>query len=277
MTALLSVYIPEVIYQDKTGKRLSSAIREKNRPRNWYNGFTRSVLNHKSSPGLNRFYEDYEILSSGVSGEISTPYFGQPFNGSQFEYNARYFLYINLPKSKTIWKNPNISLVIEVEFDILDINDELITISYLTSAYDEVIDSESIYMAGQNTITRYRPLTQDFYEVTFMRNMKEENIKLLEKNNQTTTGMRVRWYYNETVKPWAKYKSDNRNFIVLANILQETEDFDRFRKTLLATRSEFLRSFSWNSSLCEKGTLGKNPIKTVFFIHGRSHGGRYCI
>ena len=263
LTALLSVYIPEVIYRDQTEKRLGSAIREKNRPRNWYNGFTRSVLNHKSTSGLNRFHEDYEILSSGVSGEISTPYFGQPFNGSQFEYNARYFLYINLPKSKKIRKNPNISLVIEVEFDILDINDEQITISYLTSAYDEVIDSESIYMAGQNTITRYRPLTQDFYKVSFIRNMKEENIKLLEKNNKTTTGMKVRWYYNETVKPWAKYKSDNRNFIVLANILQETEDFDRFRKTLLATRSEFLRSFSWNSGLCEKGTLGKNPIKEL--------------
>ena len=32
LTALLSVYIPEVIYQDRTGKQLNSAIREKNRP-----------------------------------------------------------------------------------------------------------------------------------------------------------------------------------------------------------------------------------------------------
>ena len=258
MRILLSYNIPEVIYQDRTGTRFGSAIREKNRTKNWYNGYTRSLLNHKSTDaGLDRYYEDYEIISSGVSGEISTPYFGQPFNASLFEYNARYLLYINL-KSKTLRKNPNISLVIEVEFDILDINDERLTIQEESS----VEDYESIFLTGLNTIRRYRAPTQDVYQVSFIRNIQEENMKLLE--NKTTTGMRVRWFYTEPVKPQAKYKSDNRYFIVLANILQETEDLDKFIEVLQTARFEFLKSFSWNSGLCEKGSLGSKPIKELF-------------
>ena len=256
---MFSYNIPEVIYQDRTGRRFDSAIRENNRPRNWYNGYTRSLLNHESvDSGLDRFYEDYEISSSAVSGEISTPYFGQPFNASQFEYNARYLLYINIPHYKKIMKNPNISLVIEVELDILDINDERLTIQ----EESRVDDYETVYLAGLNTITRSRPATQEVYQVSFIRNIKEENIKLLQ--NKTTTGMRVRWHYSEPVKPQAKYKSVNRYFIVLANILQETEDLDKFLEILLTSRFQFLKSFSRNSGFCEKGSLKSNPTKELF-------------
>ena len=72
MTALLCVYIPEVIYQDRTRKKLGSAIREKNRP-TWSPGLELQQDQADQGGGLQHLH----LLSGQAQAEF------QPGGGHQ--------------------------------------------------------------------------------------------------------------------------------------------------------------------------------------------------
>ena len=94
------------------------SLKEENKFKNWYLGYTKVELPYKRHPIGNRniFEYLYTIRTTAVSGLIKTPFFGQNFTEDNFMKNLDVNLYVRLNENFTNIGS-NITMVVDIELD----------------------------------------------------------------------------------------------------------------------------------------------------------------
>ena len=194
--------------------KIMKSFLEKDKFFNWYKGESKLCFPSVRSRGRKEFFPK----TSAVSGTFSTPHFGEKFSEEDFDLELSFHISIYVPEE--IRKNGSISLVIDIDYDI---EENLLT---RLAEFLKVYGSEADYYDREQlntTLKKYKkkfPLKGDeYYIVAYTRDMYESDYQLWKSKRHI--GMRVSWYYNDTVLPDQKYLSDNKEFISLVNTVHE--------------------------------------------------------
>ena len=196
--------------------KIMKSFFEKDKFFNWYKGESKLWFPSVRSRGRKDFFPK----TSAVSGTFSTPHFGEKFSAEDFDLELSFHISIYVPEE--IRKNGSISLVIDIDYDI----EETWSVHILFTEFLKVYGSEADWHDRKllnTTLKKYKkefPLKGDeYYTVAYTRNMFESDYQLW--TSKRHIGMRVSWYYNDTVLPDQKYLSDNQEFIALVNAVHE--------------------------------------------------------
>ena len=218
---------------------------EKDKFFNWYKGeselsFPYIFVRTSSS------YNGKKLLSktAAVSGQFSTPYFGETFHEEEFVLELTFYFSIYVPEE--IRRNGRISLMIDIDYDI----------------EESIFSSEAIRLGGSSagfwdreklnaTLKKYKKEFSlhgdEYYFFDFKRQKSQSQYKLWKSKRHT--GMRVSWYYNVTVQADQKYLGENQEFISLVNALHENRT--GLKEKLMRKRHEIINEDGW----CDTGRL----------------------
>ena len=229
--------------ENKYKKRTS--LMEKDRYLNWYTGETQLMF-----PSVN-FYPN----TSAASGRFSTPNFGETFHEDDFVLELVFHISIYVPEE--IRKNGSISLVIDIDYDIggtvFSSKDEILKV------YGSKWKNAEVLSADHKKYKKEFSLQGDtYYKVAYTRAMTPSRYEMWKSKRHT--GMRVSWYYNDTVQPDQKYLSDNQEFIALVNAVHENRT--GLREELKRARHEFLSYYKGNDCDDYYGRLEKSSRHT---------------
>ena len=230
-----------------------SSFFEKDMFFNWYKGESMlefPSIKKKSRWGLYQGYVTrFSPQTSAVSGSFSTPYFGEIFHEEDFELGLFFYINIYVPDKER--ENGSISLVIDINYDIEGKKE------YAYVSCSDTCSSFEMLNATEKKYKKEYSLKGDvFYIVSFVRRIRRD-----ESTYQRHTGMRVSWYYNDTVQPDQKYLSDNQEFITLANAIHENRT--GIRKELMRERHEALNHGNDVDAFCceYEGCSSKTDLK----------------
>ena len=174
----------------KTVMKNLSLIEEQNRYYNWYFGLTNIDLPYwgQNSPCTDSADKDCAehklrqfVLTKATSGIISTQYFGDNFDTNKIQEHFRYAINIGPPLQQK--DNPNITLYIEVEKNILGTFD-----TFFSSSEDSV-----------TTLLKELSPPKSGHSYLLSRKISPEEINELQEN--LMPGFRLKWYYNEVLYP----------------------------------------------------------------------------
>ena len=172
--------------------------------RKWYLGLSQIALPYyrTSMEKMLYFYNTY-----ASSGELTTPLYGEPWNISNFDRALFYQVRIIQP-----WKDIErpVSIVFQLEQDILT---EL-------TGLDEMGSSDWNFHKDETnkTIEGSMPIgNRNYYYIYLTRKISNEEAANIRREKMP--GMKVKWYYNDTVPVEKNFKSENRKFVRLVNIL----------------------------------------------------------
>ena len=226
-----------------------SSFFEKDMFFNWYKG--ESKLNFPSLKKKPYNVTRFSPETSAVSGSFSTPYFGEIFHEEDFELGLSFDIYIYVPDKER--ENGSISLVIDINYDIEEKKE------YAYVSCSETCSSFEMLNATEKKYKKEYSLKGDvFYIVSFVRRIRRD-----ESTYQRHTGMRVSWYYNDTVQPDQKYYRyrENQEFITLANAIHENRT--GIRKELMRERHEALNHGNDVDAFCceYEGCSSKTDLK----------------
>ena len=227
---------------------------------NWYKGESKLLI---KNPTKKHFFPK----TSAVSGRFSTPYFGATFNEKNFDLKLSFHITIYVPKK--IRKKGSYSLVIDIDYDMEE------NILSRLSEYIKVYGSKTAYRDREELNATRKKYNKEFslggddeyFTVSYTRDMYESTYQLWKSKRYT--GMRVSWYYNDTVTPDQKYLNDNQEFISLANAVHENrtgldEELKRKRQEILNDYHECydgrLSSMTGHIQLPSLGNVSDVPI-----------------
>ena len=165
---------------------------EKDKFFNWYKG--ESQLTFPSDQ------KKFQPKTSALSGRFSTPYFGEIFNEEDFDLRLSFSISIYVPEE--IRKNASVSLVIDIDYDIEEntITGEILRVGGSNSyswEHEKLNSTLKIYKK------EFSLQGDESYKVSYSRAMDKSDYQWWK--SKRNTGMRVSWYYNDTVKPDKKY------------------------------------------------------------------------
>ena len=164
-----------------------------------------------------------------MEGSISTPFFQEPFDENSFKPLLSLSLYIYVPKS--IKQRTNMSIVINVKYDVAEFSKN----EYVSIEGKKKSKKSGKYIKGEVPSERLEKterwarrafiVRDDLYKVTYTRYIQTDiNIW----NNRRNVGMNVTWYYTGNISDTEnkfpndnKYLDDNKEFILLANLIHE--------------------------------------------------------
>ena len=184
----------------------------------------------------------FSAKTSAASGKFSTPYFGETFHEEDFVKNLNVIVDIHVPEG--IRKNGSISLVIDMDYDIEGI--EYLQVSGSTT---KIWSRKRLNTTQKKYKKEFSLQGEEYYSVTYSRYFTSDEYELWKSKRHT--GMRVSWYYNDTVHPDQKYLSDNQDFIALVNALHENRSV--LKEELMRKRHEVLNDD--DKLWCDAGTL----------------------
>ena len=113
--SLMVEIIPEIVFDSNFAEKYSDFLsyQEKDRFRNWYFGHTEI-----SVPFWNGDNREFELITFTVSGQATTPSYGQTFVESQFAKNLDQMIRINIPES--VYSSQTGSLNLKIETDTME-------------------------------------------------------------------------------------------------------------------------------------------------------------
>ena len=179
----LAHYAVELLYDqlyDDIMRNLSM-MEERDRYYNWYHGYSEIRL-----PSYSNYYNrvEYSVLTSAVSGNVSSQYFGEKFNVDKMEKGILFSVRIHPPDRVSF--NPNATLHYKIE---------KMSMKHLSSGYDNLIISGNYLSVDKTQAARnYTPPIHAGY-VTFTRNV--DNMQDVRKQRLSKMpGFRFMWHYS---------------------------------------------------------------------------------
>ena len=181
--------------------------------RKWYEGVSNIRFPYYHT-GYSMMYYRYKTIAT--QGELSTPFFGQPWNLTNFDKGFYYHVDIYGPWDDTVsdWTQSNVSIVVELEQDVLN---------ELSAGYDEVISGDWVFHRGETKINKTHKVggTENYFWFALRRKISDEDTAQL--NREKIPGLRVKWHYNGSVATDKSYHTENRNFVRLVNIVHSSQ------------------------------------------------------
>ena len=240
---------------------------ERDKYRNWYDGFTQLLL-----PELIYAAETntkvIKVSTNANSGTFVTPYFREKFDSNKFSLLVEFKLDILIPNS--VFKSKTVELILEIDYDVIERHDsQSFEIVEIIAANIEKLESSN------EKIIKKIPLNRRNVNVEFRRSLTE--LDLDNWNSPRMTGMNVSWYYTSpTVQPDRKYleKDGNSYYRKIVSLVQhqpQSED-QLWRAARLAKMNQDLDFCSWNlfsssfdgeTSQLLKQTLEHMEIKNI--------------
>ena len=234
---------------------------EKDKFLNWYLGTSKMV--YPTGDGHRRYYR---LQTSAVSGDCSTPFFKESFNENDFLLKLTFQVQIYVPRD---WRsNRTISLIIDIDYDIEE--NEMTRISEYVKVYGSNTKFSDYEELSPN-LTKYKrefSLAGDqYYNVVYSRQMYEDELQLWTARRHK--GLRVTWYYNQTILPDKKFLNKNQDFIQLVNALQQNQTgvFDKLRAERHNTLNLYhecyvgkLSKVTGHIALTSFSNFSKNPV-----------------
>ena len=229
----------------------------------------------------------YKFGSAALSGSVSTPYFGKPFDEDKFEKEFLSEIYIYI--SEQIADGGY--LVVDIEYDIEESSDDYIWIR--EEKFDE-FENEYIYDGHPEYIPRVRDghIIKYFYAAEYDEQDNDDffktGIKLKKRivvryyrnihngysiwKAKRNTGMKVSWRYEPApateVRAEERYVEDNKLFILLANIVHQyngtTEELEDLVKTISKEKQKEKQTLK--SEVCrnlEDEKITSNTFKNI--------------
>ena len=221
---------------EKKYKTMTSFF-EKDKFFNWYKGESKLLYGTIFGQTRKYFYPE----TSALSGRFSTPHFGEIFHEEDFVKDLKFHISIYVPAE--IRKNGSISLVIDIDYDIEHGKDAISRKTELLSVYASNNKKIDLNASQKKYKKAFSLQGADYYRVEHTRRIPPS------WKSKRHTGMRVSWYYNDTVQPDQKYLSDNQDFISLVNAVYENRT--GLREELMRKRQEVLTDDPW----CLTGSL----------------------
>ena len=243
---------------------------------NSYSGLSKIALPYLNSDDNKAF----NFETTALSGSFSTPYFGQPFDESKFEQQLESEIYIYV--SQQISDGGYI--VVDIEYDTGEFSTSEYVILREGNQPSEYLDKTGDgHVIKHYERVKYERFTVDngnsgesnigkrIY-VKYYRNIYDQYLSWKTKRN---TGMKVKWHYEpkNELRPDDKFVEDNKLFILLANILHQsngqTEDIEDLvqairkekQKEKQTRNSEFCRNFeNENMILTKYENISMKPI-----------------
>ena len=245
MAAGTKVNNSEVLLKSLEEKILDSEFRqawkllfeEKEKYRNWYQGYS----SEDNPLDVISLYQNKQqtISSSASSGEISTPYFRQPFDISVFQNPSK-------SKDTKIEEYYNYSIVIDFSGVTIPSHNQHVKLKIRLESDLDIVH-ERVYMCGQRlwlhttdqllpvdiscpdglcSEAKYKDKTcSSQVDITFSRtNLDPSEIEVKKLLNMT--GVKVSWEYNKDVTAEKKYLSNSDKFINLANLVCKSGSTD---------------------------------------------------
>ena len=166
-------------------------------------------------------------------------------NEEDFALQLKFDVKIYVPEE--IRKNQSIILVIDIDSDIE-------VYSYSTEDLRvwgtkmQYADQEVLNATQKKYKKEFSVQADECYFVSYRRDIRISEYKLWKSKRHT--GMRVSWYYNDTVHPGKIFLSDNQEFVTLVNALHENRT--GLKEELMKKRHELLKDRHW----CDEGRLG---------------------
>ena len=234
----LSKYISELFLQEGYEAMLKDVkvFYERDRFRHWYEGVSQISLSYWQDIDKQKYFN---FKTYATSGEIATPYYGEPWEAEKFEQSVSYSVNIYQPWAET-GGHDNVSLTFTVHQDIMTELDGLGAVTDFD--YSSVNGNGNLDRTIRNlTILKPRNFHPSHYHFVGL-GRKVSVQKLSSLSRDILPGMRVSWQYNDTVKTDRNYLADNRNFILLANIVLMSGDKDEVWELVKETRGELMRA-----------------------------------
>ena len=196
---------------------------EKDRFRNWYNGISRISFPYwtggsQFKVGLGK--KVYKYYSYAVSGEFVTPLYQEPWTDEKFDITSMYYgLFIQKPwMDDENTTNKDVSIVFDIEQDML---------SELPGSRwggRDISHVEEDLVPFEKNLEIVKPV-QDEYNIYYDKILTVSGLARIKRTK--IPGMKVRWFWNDTVHSNRNYQEENKNFIRLANIVQMSDEPDK--------------------------------------------------
>ena len=164
---LMAFPMYEIIQQEFIKPAIAALkfIKEKNKNRNFYNGY--DAINLKNDiPNKNKTKNILLTASSGaVNGSVSSPYFGELYSDSKFFEELGFYFNIEIPEY--VQRNQSIFLFIKIKSDIV-VDQEEIQFQY-----------KSLHFNGDKELSLVGPVTSCYQKcsIIFKRLMSASSIK----------------------------------------------------------------------------------------------------
>ena len=189
-------------------RRNMTMLEEQNQFFNWYQGYTQISLPwwEESADRLR-----YTIFTSAVSGSIKTKYYGEKYDSYLIERKLAYLVAIFPPKR--VLNNRLYRLTIEVEWVSMRVSengkDNLTIVTFSGSKKN----TKEMDPATKKLTINVRSPGQ-YHIISLSRNVNSKDIEITPYHGSVTVpGFLVKWKYNKILKPDAKYKKENSDFI----------------------------------------------------------------
>ena len=210
---------------------------DRDRLRHWYEGRTEIVLPYWKE----RDRLQYVYHTTATAGEIVTPFYGEPWQDDKFLQNFRYSMYIMNPLSGED-RLGNISLVFDIDQDLITEVKGYNGVNYVLGT---VYDHDYSYVSGEyidrseKTVTLKRSSDENYYQIEFERSILA--LASLSEGREKIPGLRVSWAWSEAVSSQRRYRTENRQFVRLVNMLSKARLAQNNQKVLIIFTKNFLK------------------------------------
>ena len=207
---------------------VDNSFKENEKSRKWYEGHSKVTLPYDAYT-VDNHGQVYFMDTSATSGNLSTPWFGDPFTAEKFEKWVRYDYNIHFPTNiSTMASNMNIVVVM-----MLDTKETVGSNEYVGIHPPSGYDNEHIQYTGKMRKTWRYQVTNKFTENDTLRIVFYRSISKLDKSDmdyytyKTMTGMSIEWFVEDgngvmmEVEQQGKYLEDktNKMYIKMVNLL----------------------------------------------------------
>ena len=158
-----------------------SKLEEKDKFRNWYNGYSKIQIPYFRG---NHEIFNYEIRTFATTGTIKTGFWGDKFDPSKIERKFAYRIYINLPEDAP--QNKTFTLTLDMEKISMNVSRKSSDLSVVQ--YVDYFDNENNVLKNYNLSS-----DKDFY-IRLDRDINTEDINM-NSHLKTIPGFFMTWSY----------------------------------------------------------------------------------
>ena len=238
-----------------------SSFKEDEKYRNWYEGKSLVSLSYDGvltdfdydvDEYIYKYIHYYDMHTYAISGKVSTPWFGDKYDGEKFVLHLSYWYYIHLPTL-----SHNMTLVVVMKVDSMETSLGNENVNLFPPGFKQRTDINQKFGPSYNKTFRFN-VTEQFREhnstlrINFYRYISQYNLQ--EWENRRMTGMSVEWYIEdnngdtEEVEEKNSYAHDNEMFIKTVNMLYYSEKIikvseEEIWRNIKIVRVELVNSF----------------------------------